>query len=197
MLPGPFPFCTPGGGYGIQGSPSVGWSLIKAAETGVAEAILSLGVSDSALRMELRNIHAGAGEFIPCLIWPANGAGLPTVSTRSSGTRFVNRPTLAADAVDHGIGYTTDTQWYSVGKATSAYKHSFYAGETEVAYIRGDGYMVATGPRGLRSYTVGTVPTASSFPNSDIYVSDESGGAVSAFSDGTNWRRSTDRAIIS
>lgn len=128
-----------GGGYGIQGSPSTGWSFIKTAEVGVAEAIWSLGVSDSSLRMEIRNIHAGAGEFIPCLIWPANGAGLPTVGTRSSGTRFVNRPTLGADSVDHGIGYTTDTQWYSVGKATAAYKHSFFAGEAEVAFIRGDG----------------------------------------------------------
>lgn len=30
-----------------------------------------------------------------------------------------------------------------------------------------------------------------------IYISDESGGAVTAFSDGTNWRRVTDRATIS
>jgi len=30
-----------------------------------------------------------------------------------------------------------------------------------------------------------------------VYVSDESGGAVLAFSDGTNWRRVTDRAIVS
>jgi hypothetical protein len=30
-----------------------------------------------------------------------------------------------------------------------------------------------------------------------IYVSDEVGGAVPAFSDGTNWRRVTDRAIVS
>ena len=30
-----------------------------------------------------------------------------------------------------------------------------------------------------------------------IYVSNESGGAVIAFSDGTNWRRVTDRAVIS
>jgi hypothetical protein len=29
-----------------------------------------------------------------------------------------------------------------------------------------------------------------------IYVSDESGGAVVAFSDGTNWRRLTDRAVV-
>jgi hypothetical protein len=30
-----------------------------------------------------------------------------------------------------------------------------------------------------------------------IYVSDETGGAVMAFSDGTNWRRITDRATVS
>jgi hypothetical protein len=30
-----------------------------------------------------------------------------------------------------------------------------------------------------------------------IYVSDETGGAVMAFSDGTNWRRVTDRQIVS
>lgn len=30
-----------------------------------------------------------------------------------------------------------------------------------------------------------------------IYVTDEAGGAVPAFSDGTNWRRVTDRAVVS
>lgn len=29
-----------------------------------------------------------------------------------------------------------------------------------------------------------------------VYVSDESGGAQMAFSDGTNWRRFTDRAVV-
>ncbi|NKE43907.1 hypothetical protein HB662_03900 [Roseomonas frigidaquae] len=45
-------------------------------------------------------------------------------------------------------------------------------------------------------YTVATVPT----PNpggQTAYVNNESGGAVLAFSDGTNWRRVTDRAIVS
>lgn len=49
----------------------------------------------------------------------------------------------------------------------------------------------------LPSYTVATVPTASSWANSLIYVSNETGGAVPAFSDGTNWRRVTDRAVVS
>ena len=46
------------------------------------------------------------------------------------------------------------------------------------------------------SYTVSTVPDVSDTARL-IYVSDESGGATLAFSDGTNWRRVQDRAIIS
>ena len=49
----------------------------------------------------------------------------------------------------------------------------------------------------LPSYTVSTVPPAADHSESLIYVSDESGGAVPAFSDGTDWRRCTDRAVIS
>ena len=38
---------------------------------------------------------------------------------------------------------------------------------------------------------------ASSRPDGLVMVSDEVGGKVPAFSDGTDWRRVTDRAIIS
>lgn len=54
------------------------------------------------------------------------------------------------------------------------------------------------GPVRFGQYTVAGVPSASSSgAGSMIYVSNESGGAVMAFSDGTNWRRVTDRAVIS
>ncbi len=46
------------------------------------------------------------------------------------------------------------------------------------------------------TFTVGTLPSAA-IAGQTIYVSDEAGGAVMAFSDGTNWRRSTDRAVVS
>lgn len=49
----------------------------------------------------------------------------------------------------------------------------------------------------MPEYTVATVPDAANAPRSWIYVSDEAGGAVPAFSDGTDWRRVTDRAVIS
>lgn len=48
----------------------------------------------------------------------------------------------------------------------------------------------------LRSFTVATLPSATP-AGRQIYVSDESGGPVPAFADGTNWRRVTDRAIVS
>jgi len=47
----------------------------------------------------------------------------------------------------------------------------------------------------LPSYTVSTLPAAVP-AGAMIYVTNESGGAVPAFADGTNWRRVTDRAIV-
>ena len=47
------------------------------------------------------------------------------------------------------------------------------------------------------NYVVADLPSASeSGAGSIIYVSDETGGSVLAFSDGTDWRRSTDRAVV-
>jgi hypothetical protein len=44
-------------------------------------------------------------------------------------------------------------------------------------------------------FTVANLPAVSDMRA--IVVTDESGGAVQAYSDGTNWRRVTDRAIVS
>lgn len=46
------------------------------------------------------------------------------------------------------------------------------------------------------TYTVAGVPAAATYPRGVIYVSNETGGATLAFSDGTNWRRVQDRAVI-
>lgn len=48
----------------------------------------------------------------------------------------------------------------------------------------------------IPSYIVTELPSVTTRPGL-IFVSDETGGAVPAFSDGTNWRRVTDRAIVS
>ena len=53
------------------------------------------------------------------------------------------------------------------------------------------------GPVRVKSYVKAALPSASAGAGQMIYVSDEAGGAVIAFSDGANWRRVTDRAVVS
>lgn len=48
----------------------------------------------------------------------------------------------------------------------------------------------------VRSYTVATLPDATG-PGRVILVTDETGGAVLAFNEGEDWRRVTDRAVVS
>lgn len=52
-------------------------------------------------------------------------------------------------------------------------------------------------PRQAPRYTVANLPPAASWAGCDVHVSNEVGGYVPAFSDGTHWRRVTDRAIVS
>jgi len=56
----------------------------------------------------------------------------------------------------------------------------------------------ADGVPRLPSFTVAGLPAAGTAgAGATAYVSDETGGAVLAFSDGTDWRRVTDRAVVS
>lgn len=67
----------------------------------------------------------------------------------------------------------------------------------QVLRYTGSGWTaVPAAPVQLLTVTVATLPSAAS-AGGLIYVSDESGGSVLAFSDGTNWRRVTDRAVVS
>ena len=59
------------------------------------------------------------------------------------------------------------------------------------------GAVVASGPVVLPTYTVSTVPSVSLWTRGMIFVSDDIGGSTPAFSDGTNWRRVADRAVVS
>ena len=56
------------------------------------------------------------------------------------------------------------------------------------------GKIICAQPLGLPSYAVAGLPSAAT-AGQLVYISDETGGAVVAFSDGTDWRRVTDRAI--
>ncbi len=49
----------------------------------------------------------------------------------------------------------------------------------------------------LQPYAKAKLPTSDIPPGAMIYVTDEAGGAVPAFWDGSSWRRCTDRAVVS
>jgi hypothetical protein len=112
----------------------------------------------------------GAGITATVEANPASGGMQTTlrVFTRNSGGTYAERLRLASSGA-LGIGTT---------------------GPTAPLHVNGAARV--------GSFTVATVPSASSMgAGAIIYVSNETDGAVLAFSDGTNWRRVTDRAIIS
>lgn len=65
------------------------------------------------------------------------------------------------------------------------------------AAMMDDGTEPMKAPLILKSYAVADLPTASDWESAIAYCSDETGGATIVFSDGTNWRRVTDRAVAS
>jgi len=57
--------------------------------------------------------------------------------------------------------------------------------------------VVLSGPIVPPSYTVSTLPDATVYPGGIIHVTDETGGPTNAYSNGTNWLRNPDDAIVS
>lgn len=55
----------------------------------------------------------------------------------------------------------------------------------------------ANAPVKLRSYLKSTVPAASVGAGATVYITDLTGGAEPCFSDATNWRRGSDRTVMS
>lgn len=60
-----------------------------------------------------------------------------------------------------------------------------------------DGSEAMTGPLVTATYTVATLPAVATYPGGLIFVSDETGGPTIAYSDGTDWRRVYDNAVVS
>ena len=52
-------------------------------------------------------------------------------------------------------------------------------------------------PAMLPRYTVATLPAAADWAGAQVIVTNDVGGQVPAWSDGINWRRVTDRAVVS
>jgi len=97
------------------------------------------------------------------------------------------------------------------GDGTASFNHSFM-GKSHTFLNRTDGFVKVggggaasnpvcavdvDGPVRVKGYTVVELPSAAAGAGQIIFVSNEAGGAVLAFSDGVQWRRVTDRAVVS
>ena len=80
---------------------------------------------------------------------------------------------------------------------TNPVEHRRMIAERANSSLTLDGSRQMVYPLPLKSYTVAGVPDAGDWEGSIIYVSNESGGKTIAFSDGSDWRRAQDRAVIS
>lgn len=140
----------------------------------------------------------------------AAGTGSTVLMMNSGGTAHIyskiNSNNIAANAVTtnaiNNSAVTIAKLANSAGgtriigrSANSAGVYGEIAATTDGQSLRRVGGVLGFGNCSTVSFTVGTLPSAAT-AGQIIYVSDESGGAVLAFSDGTNWRRVTDRAIV-
>ena len=57
--------------------------------------------------------------------------------------------------------------------------------------------IINDAPMKLKGYTVAQLGSLTSSAGAMVYCTDETGGSIPAFYDGTNWRRVSDRAIVS
>jgi hypothetical protein len=135
-------------------------------------------------------------------------AGTGGAATSASGTRTGGSGgSIALTSGPGGAGSTTNGASGNFVIATGAPgAGAGAAGATGTIQIKPGGItrleiktdcIVAGMPVIFPPYTVATVPAAATYARSVIHVSDETGGPTNAQSDGTNWRRLYDNAIIS
>lgn len=177
-----------------------------------AAAIHVRTAADPAIRLE----ETGATSYAQLRHVSSGQSILEHVS--ASGQALIDLSPVASDGTSNAMFRffrgTTTTHACTIdihrGDGTFNSNHTF-SGKSHTYLNRWDGFakiggagsppapvctLDVEGPVRVKSYTVATVPSAAAGAGQIIFVSDEAGGAVLAFSDGTSWRRVTDRAVI-
>ena len=77
------------------------------------------------------------------IAWNANGAGAPTFTSSSAGTKLILNPAVTATSADYALGINTNVLW--TGVPTTSQSFAWYAGTTQVSALTGAGALSATG----------------------------------------------------
>jgi hypothetical protein len=73
--------------------------------------------------------------------WTAVGANPPTFTTTSNGTKIVLWPSISSTMVDYAIGIEAGNTWFSIPQATNNFGYKWYAGNTTIATLSGNGTL--------------------------------------------------------
>lgn len=73
--------------------------------------------------------------------WTAVGANPPTFTTASNGTKIVLWPSISSTMVDYAIGIEAGNTWFSIPQATNNFGYKWYAGNTTIATLSGNGTL--------------------------------------------------------
>lgn len=144
-----------------------------------------------------RSLTVTSSATINGLTYPtSDGSNLQVLSTDGSGNlSFQSVSTLSGGFdwnADTDLGLITDsvTITSDSGLITSSAGSSY-----DLGLIATTGSVYPT-QFVLPLFTVSTLPSVNP-AGQMLFVTDETGGAIPAFSDGTNWRRISDAAIVS
>jgi hypothetical protein len=121
------------------------------------------------------------------------GSGITIIASPDTDTITIAAASAGSDifvdGADFGTVDETVTLQDDLGLITEALDTQVDLGEIVTSGVFYPNQLV------LPSFTVSTLPSAT-VPAQMIYVSNATGGAITAFSDGTNWRRTSDRSVI-
>jgi hypothetical protein len=144
----------------------------------------ALAHAASSAHVEVRNTSTGEPAAIMIRAVADNGGD------GNSGAIYFDAG-AGGSASDNVLSFNADHQTSTTPDVVIA-----GSGDVGIATITPTTKLDVNGPIRCASYTVGTVPTASGIAGAMIYVTDDVGGSTPAWSDGTDWRRASDRAVI-
>ena len=121
------------------------------------------------------------------------GTGISITANAATDTITFGGASTIVWEVGGSLGYVWDAPatFYDFGSVTEVPATTVY--DLGTVYISGVFYP---NQLVLPSYTVAGLPSPGTVAQF-VYVTNDAGGSVPAFSDGTNWRRVTDRAVVS
>jgi hypothetical protein len=168
----------------ILGAPATNNSFVKfgmgAALTGTIFLFDGTLDASSAVRTRTFNNNAAGGHAINEMLVHATGGDPKSLYSVNGGQAW----TVGLDNSD--------------GDKFKIASNAALETNTRVTLDPSSGLMDVAGPVKVKSFTVAGLPGAAvSGAGAIAYVSNEAGGATLAFSDGADWRRVHDRAVVS